>query len=107
MLECLSSAQLPAEPANLCGRMRVLHGWVAEVAASELLTQLRTSQDDVFRPAGRQVEVQVVAVHSPDLGGLHSCLGLVLYVSYVFVCPETFVHVVFFRWLWQAEKHRR
>ena len=71
MLECLSSAQLPAQPANLCGRMWVLHGWVAEVAASELLTQLRTSQDDVFRPGGGQVEVQVVAVHSPDLGGLH------------------------------------
>ena len=74
ILECLSSAQLPAQPANLCGRMWVLHGWVAEVAASELLTQLRTSQDDVFRPGGGQVEVQVVAVHSPDLGGLHSCL---------------------------------
>ena len=74
MLECLSSAQLPAQPAKLCGRMWVLHGWVAEVAVSELLTQLGTSQDDVFRPGGGQVEVQVVAVHSPDLGGLHRCL---------------------------------
>ena len=38
MLECLSSAQLPAQPAKLGGRMWVLHGWVAEVAVSELLT---------------------------------------------------------------------
>ena len=38
ILECLSSAQLPAQPAKLGGRMWVLHGWVAEVAVSELLT---------------------------------------------------------------------
>jgi hypothetical protein len=38
MLECLCSAQLPAQPAKLRGRMWVLHGWVAEVAVSELLT---------------------------------------------------------------------
>ena len=38
MLECLCSAQLPAQPAKLHARMWVLHGWVAEVAVSELLT---------------------------------------------------------------------
>ena len=38
MLECLCSAQLPAQPAKLRGRMWVLQGWVAEVAVSELLT---------------------------------------------------------------------
>ena len=51
--------------------MRVLHGRVAELAGRELRAEPRTSQDNLLRPGGGQVEVQVVAVHSPDLGGLH------------------------------------